>query len=205
MIISIEGPDFVGKTTIISGLLNHYETLHVNLQVQSINFPNTDTEIGKICRKMLQNTGNWSSSQAAIFQLLNTAHRYEYYDLLLKAKQSRDFLLFVTRYNLSGPVYASIDGLNATHTWHLYEWLKDVLPDITFIIFRQYSFDELSKARYPDHYESEEKQEKIRKIYEIAPILWSDQLGKAITIINQSLESSLQEIIKVLNPILLLK
>ena len=200
MLISIEGPDFVGKNTIISGVINYYKTFNTDLQVQSINFPNNTTNIGKLCRDMLTNTNNWTKSQAVIFQLLNTAHRYEYYDLLLKAKHSKNYLLFVIRYNLSGPVYASIDGLNDTNTWHLYEWLNDVLPDITFIIFRHYSFDELTKTRTPDHYEFKEKQEQIRKIYEIAPVLWSNQLGKIINITNDYLQNSIEEIIHFLNP-----
>ena len=143
MLISIEGPDFVGKNTIIEKFLEHNEGLNVKI----ISFPNNDTEIGRICRQMLKDTKEWTKAQSSIFQLLNTAHRYEYYDLIKEAKLSKNEILFVIRYNLSGPVYASIDGLDATKTWQLYDWFYDVLHDITFILFRNYDFNHFKQIR----------------------------------------------------------
>ena len=194
MLISIEGPDFVGKNTIIEKIMEYNKETPIKI----ISFPNNDTEIGKICRQMLRDTKEWTKAQSAIFQLLNTAHRYEYYDQIKEAKYSKNEILFVIRYNLSGPVYASIDGLDATKTWQLYDWFYDVLPDITFILFRNYDFNHFKKIREAEHYETESKQEKIQKIYSIAPILWREKLGKSFIIQNKDIDQSVTNIFSII-------
>ena len=110
------------------------------------------------------------------------------------AKNNPNFILFVIRYNLSGPVYASIDGLDATKVWNLYAWFDEYLPDTTFIINRKFKFEQLKNERKADHYESEEKQEKIRNIYELSPTLWGNRLGKVVKIDNLNLTESVKEI-----------
>lgn len=190
MLISIEGPDFVGKNTIIEKILSYNK----DNPIKVISFPNKDTEIGKICRRMLKNTKEWTKAEASIFQLLNTAHRYEYYDIIKQAKNSSDEILFVIRYNLSGPVYASIDGLDTTKTWQLYDWFHDVLPDITFILFREYDFKHFQQVREAEHYETELMQKKILDIYKLAPTLWGDKLGKTYIIENADVKITVDEI-----------
>ncbi len=194
MLISIEGPDFVGKNTIIEKIMEHNKEVSIKI----VSFPNNDTEIGRICRQMLKDTKEWTKAQSAIFQLLNTAHRYEYYELMKEAKLSKNLILFVIRFNLSGPVYASIDGLDATKTWQLYDWFYDVLPDITFILFRNYDFNHFKKIRKAEHYETESKQERIKNIYRMAPTLWGEKLGKTFVIQNDSVDKSVNEIFSVI-------
>lgn len=188
MIISIEGPDFVGKNTLVEEVLNTASNsiLFKNKEFKVIQFPNYETEIGKFLRKKLLDK-NWSHQDAIIFQLLNTAHRYEYFDLIKKAKENLNFILFIIRYNLSGPVYASIDGLDASKVWDLYAWFDRYLPDITFIINREFKFDTLAKERQADHYESESKQKQVKEIYSLAGTLWGERLGKVIKIENMEI------------------
>lgn len=196
MIISIEGPDFVGKNSLVELVLKQAEIDFPNKKFKLIQFPNMDTEIGRMLRKKLLDK-NWSEEDGIIFQLLNTAHRYEYLSEIKEAKKDKNYILFIIRYNLSGPVYASIDGLNATKVWELYSWFDEYLPDMTFIITRNFKLNELQKLRDPDHYESEVKQEKVRKIYDIADVLWGNRLGKVIKVpnngkIEQTVESIFQ-------------
>lgn len=183
MIVSIEGPDFVGKNTLVNHLLKISSNYFPNHKVNLLQFPNNETDIGRMCRKMLLTT-DWSFADGVIFQLLNTAHRYEFYDQLKNAKGDKLIILFVIRYNLSGPVYASLDGLDATKTWNLYAWFDDVLPDMTLIIKRDYNFDDLIKERKPDHYEYEKKQNRVRRIYDMSDVLWGKKLGKVTHIKN---------------------
>lgn len=193
MIISIEGPDFVGKNTLVDELIKMAPSLFRDIEYKLIQFPNYETQIGKLLRKKLQQI-EWNEQDGIIFQLLNTAHRYEYLDDFKKAKNNSDFVLFVIRYNLSGPVYASIDGLDATKVWNLYAWFDDYLPDITFIINRQFNYETLKKERAVDHYESELKQKKIREIYAISQTLWGNRLGEVINIDNLDLVESVKKI-----------
>ena len=198
MIISIEGPDFVGKNTLVDLVLQQAEKLFPNKNFKLIQFPNNETEIGKMLRKKLVDK-NWKEADGIIFQLLNTAHRYEYYTEIKHAKEQEDFILFIIRYNLSGPVYASVDGLNATKVWELYSFFDDYLPDITFIITRDFRIEELAKMREPDHYENESKQEKVRKIYDLAETLWGDRLGKVFKIMNNGkMENTVKNIFEIL-------
>ena len=193
MIISIEGPDFVGKNTLIEEVIKHSSSskLLKNKEFKVLQFPNYETEIGKFLRKKLLDK-QWTYQDGVIFQLLNTAHRYEYYDQIKKAKTNSDFILFIIRYNLSGPVYAAIDGLDASKVWNLYAWFDDLLPEITFIINRDFNFDSLTKERQADHYESEDKQVKVKRIYSMAETLWGDRLGKVINIENMDLSDSVK-------------
>ena len=195
MIISIEGPDFVGKNTLVKHLLEMSPEYVSNYNISILQFPNTDTEIGRKCRQMLEST-EWSYSTGVVFQLLNTAHRYEYYEQLKEAKSDSSILLFIIRYNLSGPVYASLDGLDATKTWNLYAWFDDVLPDLTFIIQRDFNFDDLTNERAPDHYEFEDKQSKIRKIYQMADTLWGNRLGQVEHINNVNPKDTVELLLK---------
>ncbi|MHA2365005.1 MAG: dTMP kinase [Candidatus Hodarchaeales archaeon] len=197
MIIAIEGPDFVGKNTLVKHLATLSKKFFPNHDISILQFPNTETEIGKICRERLLSI-DWSYSDGVIFQLLNTAHRYEYYDQLKDARKNGSNLLFVIRYNLSGPVYASIDGLNATKTWNLYSWFDDLLPDMTFIIEREYDFEDLRNARTPDHYENESKQSKVRQIYHAAEVLWGDKLGQVEYIKNIDPEITMKKMLEIL-------
>ncbi|MHA1992612.1 MAG: dTMP kinase [Candidatus Hodarchaeales archaeon] len=190
MLISIEGPDFVGKNTIIEKILSYNK----GKPIKVISFPNNETEIGRICRRMLKNTEDWTKSEASIFQLLNTAHRYEYYDRIKQAKNNNDEILFVIRYNLSGPVYASIDGIDATKTWQLYDWFHDALPDITFILFRKYDFKHFQQVREAEHYETELMQKRVLDIYKLAPTLWGEKLGTTHIIENSDIEKTVEEI-----------
>jgi len=182
MIVSIEGPDFVGKNTLVEQVLLQAKEIE-GKEFKVLQFPNNDTEIGKLLRKKLLEK-NWNEEDGIIFQLLNTAHRYEYFQEIKKAKGNDNYILIIIRYNLSGPVYGSIDGLNATKVWELYSWLDDYRPDITFIITREFTISELEKQREPDHYETENKQEKVRKIYDIADVLWGDRLGEVHKVVN---------------------
>lgn len=198
LIVSIEGPDFVGKNTLVELVLSQAEKLFPEKNFKVLQFPNNDTEIGRMLRKKLLDK-NWKEEDGIIFQLLNTAHRYEYLSEIKLAKEQQDYILIIIRYNLSGPVYASVDGLNATKVWELYSFFDEYLPDITFIITRDFKLEELAKQRDPDHYESESKQEKVRKIYGIAETLWGDRLGKVITIQNNGkMDNTVQNIFETL-------
>ena len=202
MIISIEGPDFVGKNTLVEQVLQQASKISTK-QFKVIQFPNNETEIGRMLRKKLLDK-NWKEEDGIIFQLLNTAHRYEYFQEIKKAKGDEDYILFIIRYNLSGPVYASIDGLNATKVWELYSWLDDYTPDITFIITREFKISELEKLRHPDHYETEGKQEKVRKIYDIADVLWGNRLGEVYKITNEgNIDQTIQKMFEILKQKLL--
>lgn len=197
MIISIEGPDFVGKNTLVQLLITNAPQHFPGKKIKVLQFPNKDTEIGRMCRERLK-ASNWTEADAAIFQLLNTAHRYEYMTDLEEGKNDSDLLLFVVRYNLSGPVYAAVDGLDATHTWNLYAWFDHVLPDYTFVVFREYSFSDLTNERDPDHYEKEEKQKKVRVLYEASSVLWPKRLGKVHHIYNSEPQQAIDEMLECL-------
>lgn len=191
MIISIEGPDFVGKNTLVKELIStaSVSDLFEKKEFKILQFPNYETDIGKFLRKKLLDR-NWTYQDGVIFQLLNTAHRYEYFSVIKRGKDDPNFVLFIIRYNLSGPVYASIDGLDSSKVWNLYAWFDELLPDITFIINREYTFDTLEKERDADHYESEAKQKKVKQIYALASSIWSDRLGLVIDIKNLEIKEA---------------
>lgn len=198
MIISIEGPDFSGKNTLVEKVLQTAEKTFKSKKFKVLQFPNNETDIGRMLRTKLQDK-NWKEEDGIIFQLLNTAHRYEYLSEIKKAKEEKDYILIIIRYNLSGPVYASVDGLDATKVWELYSWFDTYLPEMTFIITREFNLKELKKEREADHYESESKQEKVRKIYDIADVLWGDRLGEVHRIKNSGeIDQAVKKIFEIL-------
>ena len=52
MIISIEGPDFVGKNTLVELVLEQAKKVS-NKTFKVLQFPNNDTDIGRMLRKKL--------------------------------------------------------------------------------------------------------------------------------------------------------
>lgn len=114
-IISIEGPDRLGKTT-ISKLLAE------RLGYTYIKFPNEDYYSGKIIRQILKRELPFEPASFQALQILNRFETFEHLD------PDGDYIF--DRYKLSGIVYALADGLPD-------EWIRETcnyLPDADYTI-----------------------------------------------------------------------
>lgn len=123
MIINIESPDNVGKTTLINSIKN----LEIP-NVSFLSFPNEASESGKITRKILNNEVDLSST---ILQAAFIVNFYEQIELLRQYKNSSDFLI-LDRYYLSSLAYTQASTEIDNNVLKLIS--EHPQPNITFYI-----------------------------------------------------------------------
>lgn len=144
MIITLEGPDKYGKSTLCAMLAK-------KLNAELIKFPNEVFESGKTLRKILNKELPFEPMS---FQALQIVNRLETYEILYPRKT-----YVCDRGKLSGIVYALADGLPEEWVRKTADYLPD--PDITILIRgKPYGQDS-------DIYSSTEYQEKIRELYRV--------------------------------------
>lgn len=144
-IISIEGPDGVGKSTVIEILKQKFPS------PLYLKFPDYSNTTGKIIKQIL--TKELPFPDPLVFQSLQLANKVETLFMYPNAP-----LIITDRYIDSTIVYGSLDGIPKCLLWRLNSVLP--YPFISFVItgknFRLNS----------DHYEAQHIQEKIHQLYE---------------------------------------
>lgn len=151
-LITIEGPDAVGKAT-QAALLAEY------LDGKVVSFPRYDTPQGRLIKKYLfgKFDGFLDEEERAIgLQSVMTWDRYAGYDMLSQAVAGeRDIV--TDRYWMSGYVYGRLDGLDEDTLLRIHE----SLPQPRVAIFLEVPVDEQirrlkARGRPVDKYEKED-------------------------------------------------
>lgn len=154
LLISIDGADGVGKTTLINGLIEHYR--QQGKKIDFVHFPRYNTELGKVIKKVLLKEIDMHQSA---FQMCCSADRlnwsvYEY----PKLKKEYDIII-VDRHTSSAIVYGSMDGLDPQEI--LYNDRRITQPDVNIILFAS---AETSMKRMANRNEAATKYENIEAI-----------------------------------------
>lgn len=132
-IVAIEGPDGVGKSTIVEELERRYKGQKIKVATQ--HFPRYDTPIGKLIESQLY---NGIEIDYEVFQMLYALDRMEYSNKVIPYLDMNGIeLLILDRYSLSAEVYALTHKIKTTNVAKL-EMDCVIPPDLTIILERSY-------------------------------------------------------------------
>lgn len=169
ILVNIDGPDAVGKSTIIEEI----KTLLFDVcgyKVESVHFPRYETPIGKVIKRSLN--GEILMSPESL-QMLYGADRVNFCEYAFNQFEKEVDLLLVDRYATSGLVYGQVDGLTKEKVCMIQEGV--IAPDLNIILTAP--FDVLIKRMKDrgnvDKYENEKMLEKSIILY--------NQIHKLIT------------------------
>jgi dTMP kinase len=127
-IITLEGIDRSGKTT-QAQMLSHFLQKEKNLRTAHFDFPDYQTDVGKLIHKYL--TSGEMPPNPEILHLLYAANRYEIRDTI-NFHLEEGYVIIMNRYYQSNMVYGHVNGLEL-------EWLSTLdknMPrsDLTIIL-----------------------------------------------------------------------
>lgn len=105
-IINIDGPDGVGKSTLVDGLIKHFR--ESGKVVDFVHFPRYNTDIGQLIREVLFLRTRMDPKS---LQMLYSADRLNFTKFELPELENKLDYLLVDRYGTSGFVYGQVDGL----------------------------------------------------------------------------------------------
>lgn len=131
MLVVIEGPNGVGKTTVVEALTKRFSETRV------VAFPNDSTLTGPLIRSYLREewelTGRYkrkSVEEAMVFQCLQVVNRLELLPVLVFGRDREDVVMMLPRYWQSGWVYGQLDGLPAKWLSHIHQCLPQAQLNI---------------------------------------------------------------------------
>lgn len=169
MYIVFEGPDKVGKTTLIQNLFQYFQSNCPTLndkgesKFEIIKFPNRTTSIGTLIDQYLNEKLCFDKDTMA---LLSCANKHEIMNL--KKNESIDEknkIYLIDRYIYSGIVYSLLDGAKL-------DWCIDVnseLPKPDIIIYlnpdEEFMKQQLNYIENKEKYENFDILKKINKLY----------------------------------------
>ena len=173
LLIAIEGIDGCGKGT-------QTEHLARLLNAWTLHFPNYDTPIGKLIKRMLTGevlagSGRMFGIQpetratALILQSLMLTNRHEIMGTIMSALSKRSVVL--DRYHISGLVYGEYDGLDHDWLWDVH----DTLPKPDLCILLDIDAAE-SFRRRPERQDADEaNRDRIEKVSGLYRKLWNER------------------------------
>ncbi len=126
MWIVFEGPDCVGKSTIIRKVSEKLREKNVKIYVTS---EPSESKIGQLIRNWLLRENIYP---AHIYALLFTADRYYHYFNVVRKKLEEGYVVLQERYKISTIVYQSLMGVDEEWIENLNKYLPE--PDITIIL-----------------------------------------------------------------------
>lgn len=126
-LISIEGPDGVGKSTLVQNLKAYYGDIGLN--VEYVHFPRYGTRVGQVIKDVLF---SHEKMDPRAFQMLYSADRINFTKISIPQFEEYMNILLVDRYISSGMVYGQLGGINPKD---ILFFEKDVRkPDINIIL-----------------------------------------------------------------------
>lgn len=166
LVISIDGPDFSGKSTIANLLVENLRKNNEDIIFKRTEVPST-LSTGFFTKILRNSADNISSSVFALAYATDHLHHYETVIKPLK-ESDKNFVVIQERSLLSTYIYQSLIGKTDRN------WLKDInkldrnIPDLTILL--KISLDELLKRsqlekRDFDKFETPEHLEKELKVY----------------------------------------
>ncbi len=166
LVISIDGPDFSGKSTIANLLVEILRKTNKNIILKRTEVPST-LSTGFFTKILRNSSDNVSSSVFALTYATDHLHHYETVIKPLK-ESDKKFVVIQERSLLSTYIYQSLIGKTDL------KWLKEInrldknIPDLTMLL--KISLDEVLKRsqlekRDFDKFETPEHLEKELKVY----------------------------------------
>jgi len=160
-IINIDGPDGIGKTTLLESLMEHYKS--IGKKVMYIHFPRYETPIGELIRASLLNRNGMDSTA---MQMLYSADRINFTKFALPELEKLEFdILFVDRYTTSGMVYGFCDGVAIEDILNFERNVRKADLSLVLIAPIETILLRLSDRKFLDTYENKEFQEKVLTAY----------------------------------------
>ncbi len=166
-IVAIEGPDNVGKSTIISSLKNNFIKRKINCKILS--FPGKEEgTIGNLVYNLHHNPNKYDIKKISPYSL-QTLHVASHIDIIeqqIKPFKEEDILFLLDRYWWSTIAYGKLSGISEKYLSKLIELEKlvwgNITPAIIFLIERKFIFtdanEKLSYHNLLDNYLSLSKQ-----------------------------------------------
>jgi thymidylate kinase len=200
IIVNIDGPNGVGKTTVTEAVMNHMNMLE-KVKTDFVHFHRREFPIGQLIQRVLN--GELKMDPMTL-QMLYSADRLDFSRSQLgRVESSLTKVLIVDRYLTSGLVYGMSDGLNS-------EVLKDfdkytVKPNINIILtapvevlLKRLQFQKMNAGETGDIYETPDKLARLLRGYEL--------LEKQIPYVrivnaNRPLGSVIKEVIQIINEV----
>lgn len=169
-IVAIEGPDGVGKTTLIESLLTFFKLLGVSVAYR--HFPRYNTDLGKFIKSVLIGK---SKIDLKWFQLLYSADRLDFSSNEYKQLKNQFDILLVDRYILSGVVYGMMCGLPLDYIWQIEEQV--VRPDLNIILQVNnvdVLLDRMKNRLTRNVYETRQHLQQVIQYYDLMGAIFSD-------------------------------
>ena len=183
MLISIEGIDGTGKTTLAKLLTTHYNTKYIK-------FPSENNEIGKLIKKILNDSFVLSFNEAVSLQMLFTINKMLEIENL---SYSYSEIVIMDRYIDSALVYGYLDNIPLNYTYELNKFLPT--PHLTLILDAspEICIERLRKRNLFDYYEDESKLKVLRELYKELPAIYK-AFGVERKFVYLDAEKSIDEI-----------
>lgn len=178
MLITIEGIDGTGKTTLAKLLATHYKAKYIK-------FP-SDSSIGQLIREQLK-AESPSFLDLVSLQMLFVADK-----LSNKEIRDKNQMIIVDRYIDSAIVYGYLDNIPMRFSLILNKYLPQ--PDLTIILDAnpEICLQRLSNRKEKEYYENKTKLTLIRETYKELPIIYKG-LGENRKIEFLNAEKSIEE------------
>jgi dTMP kinase len=183
-LIVFEGCDRAGKTTQCKKLVERLKSL--NMKVKFMNFPNRETQSGKIIDGYLRNKENLTDEG---IHLLFSVNRWEAKNEMEKELRAGTTLI-VDRYSFSGVAFSAAKGLN-------FDWCKTpeqglLKPDM--VVYLTLTDEAMSRRGGfgEERYETTEIQRKVKAMFEKmieAPLWQVIDADKNVDELSNELES----------------
>jgi dTMP kinase len=189
-IYNVDGPDGVGKTTLVDGLTKYFTDC--GKRVGFIHFPRYDTAIGTLIREALFIRTQMDPKS---MQMLYSADRLNFTKFDIPVLSDVLDVLIVDRYMTSGIVYGRADGLCVDDLLVFDRETKKPNLNIILTAKPEILMNRMSKKE-KDKYENFETQKKVLEYYKTLHIYFP----KTVYINSEnSIEQVLQDTITAIN------
>lgn len=156
---NIDGPDGVGKSTLVNGLTKHFE--ECGKRISFIHFPRYNTAIGTLIREALFIRTEMDPKS---MQMLYSADRLNFTRFDLPVLSQVLDVLIVDRYITSGLVYGRVDGVCADDILLFDRETKK--PNLNIILTASpETLMNRMNSKEKDRYENFETQKKVIEYY----------------------------------------
>ena len=161
-IINIDGPDGIGKTTLLEGLMEHFKSQ--GKKVTFVHFPRYETPIGQLIRASLLNRNGMDSKS---LQMLMSADRINFTKFTLPELEKLEFdIVFVDRYTTSGMVYGLADGVAIEDIQDFERDVKKANLSLVLTAPVKTIMERLKDRKILDTYETENFQQSVLQTYQ---------------------------------------
>jgi thymidylate kinase len=172
IIVNIDGPNGVGKSTVTNLVMNHYN-LNENVKTDFIHFHRREFPVGQLIQRVLNGE---VKMDPMVLQMLYSADRLDFTKTQLsEIRKSGTEVLLVDRYYTTGIVHGALDGITL-NTIKVFD-IRSANPNIHIILTAPYEVlvtrlksQKLNKGETGDIFEAPENLSRICDGYKLLHI-----------------------------------